>query len=65
MENYDMYKGLVNSAANATGTLQEQQKIYEESWEAASKRVQASLEKVYDLIKKEESLKELWEFIKD
>lgn len=47
MDNYDYYQQLTESANNATGALQEQQKIYEESWQAASDRITASLEKIY------------------
>ena len=47
MENYDDFKINVDIAENATGTLEEQQKIWAESWEAASKRVKAASEDVY------------------
>ena len=46
MENYDTFKDNLNVAKNAEGALQEQQKIYEESWEAASKKVKAAWEEV-------------------
>lgn len=35
-------------AQNSEGSLQKQQDIYAESWEAASKRVKASMEGIYD-----------------
>lgn len=50
MNNWDFFKENVATANNATGALEEQQKIYEEGWEAASKRVKASLENVYQNI---------------
>ena len=51
MDNWDFMKENLEIARNATGTLNEQQKIYEESWEAANKRLRASFESLYtDLI---------------
>lgn len=51
MDNWDFMKENVETARNATGTLTEQQKIYEESWEAANKRLKASFQGLYqDLI---------------
>lgn len=51
MDNWDFMKENLETARNATGTLNEQQKIYEESWEAANKRLKASFESLYtDLI---------------
>ena len=40
----------VNIAEMSEGTLTRQQKIYEESWEAANKRLKASFESIYDTI---------------
>lgn len=51
MDNWDFMKENLGTARNATGTLTEQQKIYEESWEAANKRLKASFQSLYqDLI---------------
>lgn len=51
MNNYDYFKENVGVAEQSTGTLQKQADIYAESWEAASKRVRASAESLYqDLI---------------
>ena len=51
MENFDFYKQNLATAQNADGTLDKQQKIYEESWEAANKRLKASFQGLYqDLI---------------
>jgi len=47
MENYDFFKENVDLARNSEGALQEQADIYAESWEAAKKRVKASMESVY------------------
>lgn len=47
MENWDFMQENVQIARESSGTLQDQADIYAESWEAASKRVQASLESVY------------------
>lgn len=52
MDNWDFMKENLNTAANATGTLDKQAEIYAESWEAARKRVQAAAESIYqDLLK--------------
>ena len=47
MDNWDFMQENLKTAENATGTLQEQTEIYEESWEAANKKVQASTEAIY------------------
>ena len=49
-ENWDMYKNAIGLSENSLGTLQEQQDIYVQSWDAASKKVQASLESIYTKI---------------
>lgn len=43
-ENWNEYEKSVKGAAEAQGTLNEQHKIYLESWDAASKNVKASIE---------------------
>lgn len=48
MDNYDDFKVNVDVAADSEGTLDRQAEIYADSWEAASNRVRASLESVYD-----------------
>lgn len=51
MDKWDFMKENLETARNAAGTLTEQQKIYEESWEAANKRLKASFQGLYtDLI---------------
>lgn len=47
MNNWDFMKDNLNTARGSEGTLQEQADIYAESWQAASKKVQASLEAIY------------------
>ena len=54
MENFDAFQGNVNAAENAEGTLSEQQDIYAEGWEAASKRVKAAAQDIYDSILNDE-----------
>ena len=50
MDNYDFYKQNQDVAAGAEGTLEQQAEIYEQSWEAASKNVKASLESMYNVL---------------
>jgi hypothetical protein len=44
----------LNTANNASGTLQEQADIYAESWEAARNRVKASAEEIYSALLNDE-----------
>ena len=48
MDNWDTFQINLATAEGAEGTLQEQQDIWAESWEAAEKRVQASVEDLYN-----------------
>ena len=51
MDNFDFYKQNLSSAQNSDGALKKQAEIYEESWEAANKRLRASMEDLWaDLI---------------
>ena len=50
MDNWDYFQENVDRANSASGSLQKQQEIYAESWEAASKRVQTSLEGIFDTV---------------
>lgn len=51
MDNWDFMKENLETARDATGTLNEQQKIYEEGWKAANERLKASFQSLYtDLI---------------
>ena len=47
MNNWDTFQKNLSVASDSEGTLSKQAEIYAESWEAASKRVQASAEKIY------------------
>ena len=47
MENWETFQGNLEVARGSEGTLTEQAEIYEESWKAASKRVKASMEGIY------------------
>lgn len=47
MNNWDFMQENLETARNASGTLQKQADIYAESWEAAQKRVKAAVESVY------------------
>ena len=48
MENWDFMQDNLTISKNATGELTAQAKIYAESWEAASKRVKAAAEDIFD-----------------
>lgn len=50
MENWDYFKELVDVSYGSTGTLNEQAQIYAESWEAATKKVKASLEGLWNTL---------------
>ena len=47
LDNWGFFEENLNTANNATGTLQEQADIYAQSWEAARDRVTAALENIY------------------
>lgn len=59
MDNWDFMKENLSTAEKSGGTLERQAKTYEESWEAASKRVQASLEVIYESVMDDEFFIEL------
>ena len=54
MDNWDTFQLNLDVATNAEGTLQEQADIFAESWEAASKRVKAAAEDLYDDLLKDD-----------
>lgn len=56
MENQDMYQSNMKVANNAEGTLQTQADTYAESWEAASKRLQASIENIYTALSEDSAI---------
>lgn len=47
MDNFDKFKENLSITQGAEGTLQKQQEIYERSWEASRKRVQAAAQSIY------------------
>lgn len=55
-ENWNMYNQNMSIATNAEGELQQMADIYAESWEAASARVRASWEGVWDSLLNDEAL---------
>lgn len=55
-ENWDMYQQNMNIAQNSEGALQGMADTYAESWEAASARVQASLEGIYGQILNDQAI---------
>lgn len=50
MDNWDVFQENLNTAYTAEGSLREQADIYAESWEAAQKRVKASLQEIYSAL---------------
>ena len=50
MDNWETFEMNLTVAETAEGTLQEQQDIWAESWEAAQKRVKASVEDLYNTL---------------
>jgi hypothetical protein len=59
MENWDFFKENLNTANTATGALTMQAEIYADSWEAASERMRASMESVWDTLIDSDSFKSL------
>ena len=47
MDNWDVFQENLGTARGSSGALDEQAKIYAESWEAAQKRVTAAAESIY------------------
>ena len=65
MDNWDAMQDNLAMAEGAEGSLTEQAKIYEESWEAASNRVRASLEELYSSIIDDEFFIDMTNFAAD
>ena len=59
MNNWDTFQQNLDIAQNSAGTLEEQSKIYEESWRAASARVKSNLEDIYNSILDSDAFKNL------
>ena len=58
-ENQDMYSSTLETSKNAKGTLEEQQKIYEESAEASLKKLSTEAERTYAALFDPESISEV------
>ena len=65
MENWEFMQDNLKTSYNAEGTLNSQAEIYGESWEAASKKVRASLEKIYSTLLDDEFFIDLAHFTAD
>ena len=59
MENWDFFQQNLTTANTSSGALTMQAEIYADSWEAAQKRMKASMEGVYDNLINSESFKDL------
>ena len=64
-ENWDMFQANLNLAENSEGALQGMADIYAESWEAASARVQASMESIFNSMINDQGLIKLTNFTSD
>ncbi len=62
MENFDMYKEALKAAAGAQGTLNEQQDIWAESWEAHAQNIQVSAENLYNTLFKTDTFLDAMNF---
>ena len=65
MDNWDFYEKNLQAAKDAEGSLQRQADIYSEGWEAASKRVSAAAEDIYDSILNDEAFVDMLNFFAD
>jgi TP901 family phage tail tape measure protein len=59
MENMDKYKENLNTAENSEGTLEKQAARWEQGWEAASNKVRASVEGIYNSLINDKALIEM------
>ncbi len=71
MNNWDVFQSNLNVAYGSEGTLQEQQDIYEESWQASADRLRGTIEGIYEelvpdelFIEMTDSLNEVAETVK-
>jgi hypothetical protein len=65
MDNWDFMKENIKVAEEASGTLADQAKIFEEGWQGASKRATAALNDLYDSLLNDEALIKLTDFFAD
>lgn len=63
-ENFDKYQKNMKeyTGANASGALNEQQEIYAQSWEAASKRAKAAMEDIYSQLLNDQAMTKVINF---
>ena len=61
-DNFEKYQKNMQTAQGSDGALQKQADIYAESWEAASKRVQASMETLYSQLFNDKAITKLTSF---
>ena len=62
MDNWDDFEINLDMAINSDGSLEDQYAIYEESWEAASKRMKAASQDMYDSLINDEAFIKLTDF---
>ena len=65
MDNWDKFQANVNIAIDSEGTLTEQQEIWAEGWEAASNKVKASLETIYQQLLDDDAFIDILNFVSD
>lgn len=61
-DNFDKYQANLKTAQNSDGALQEQQDIWAEGWEAASKRSKAAMEDLYGQLIDDKALIKITDF---
>ena len=65
MENWDTFQDNLNTAYSSSGSLEEQNKIYEESWVAATNRITAALEEMWNALLNDEAFIKFFDIIAD
>ena len=65
MDNWSYFQENLGVAQGASGELQRQQEIYAESWEAASERVTAALETIYNKLLDDEAFVDILDTFTD
>ena len=65
MDNWSYFQENLSVAQSASGELQRQQEIYAESWEAASERVTAALETIYNKLLDDEAFVDILDTLTD
>lgn len=65
MENWDTFQDNLNVAYKSEGSLTEQNEIYEESWIAATNRITAALEEMWDALLNDKAFIKFFDIIAD